>query len=117
MLEVGERNKMGFKYYRKHRPKVHYFFWVALLVLCSSSAIMMMWAHGQNGLDLTVDIGFQIFMMFVCYTFARVWKHWIDNSEEYEKLQRARFRKITRKMGQSGRGRKREEKNEEDSKE
>jgi len=45
-------------------------------------------------------------LAIVAYIFTRIWQHWIDNPDEYEKLHQERLRRLIRRMGRDRKRRK-----------
>ncbi len=85
------------KWYREYRPKVHYWLHTTLLCLDLLLAVFFIWAGKRTGISMTFEIIALTVLALMAYGFTRVWGHWIDNPDEYEKLHKARPGRLGRR--------------------
>jgi len=94
------------KWWRRYRPKVHWWMWVGSLILNSLMAVMCAYVGSKYETDnmtrLTCTF---IAFMILSYFFANYWRKWVENPKDYERLYTARLRRLGRRMG-GGRGKK-----------
>jgi hypothetical protein len=58
------------------------------------------------------EIIFHIAMAFIAFAFTRIWQHWIDKPDEYEKLHKERIGRLSGRLGRprrKGKDKKKEE--------
>ncbi len=58
-----------------------------------------------NKYEIPMGYDILLFVTFAIFSFGmtRIWQHWIDNPEDYEKIQQARIRRIGGRMGRDRR--------------
>lgn len=87
------------KWYRRHRPKVHYNSWLVLEIINLLFIGFFVWVnYSFPEISVTIPLITHVVMAVFCYFMTRIWGYWIDNPEDYEKLQQARVRRIRRKL-------------------
>ena len=98
------------KWFRKHRPNVHYWLWTSMMVINLLMAVLCSWVAHKYEASMTLDISLFVGISILAFVMTRIWQHWIDNPEDYEKLHTARLRGLRGRMGRDRRRRKDKEK-------
>ena len=66
---------------------------------------------------MTLQTIFFVALAIVSYIFTKIWRHWMDNPESYEKQYETRLRRFRDGVGRNRRSKEKEEKEEKEPKE
>ena len=86
-----------FKWWADNRPKILTRFWLVLAFINMADALFLTWAGREYpDIDVTSAVWFSGIMAFISLGMFYLWRYYVENPEEYEKLQKRGLRRTRR---------------------